>query len=91
MNGGYVMVDCKGLNLLAQSSQTVNGLYEVCKDAYNSGKPIIAYNCVYGTGVPLTPIQVFAIEEAGKFIFTSSILQIIVDDDDSVVIASLLV
>lgn len=90
MNGGYAMVDCKGLNLLAQSSQTIDGLYATCEEAYNSGKAILAYNCVYGTGVPTTPIQVFAIKESGTLIFTASILQIRVTNDDAVSIVSLL-
>lgn len=90
MNGGYAMVDCKGLNLLAQSSQTIDGLYAACEEAYNSGKTILAYNCVYGTGVPVTPITVFAIKESGTFIFTASILQIRVASNDAVTIVSLL-
>lgn len=90
MNGGYAMVDCKGMNLLAQSSQTIDGLYAACVDAYDSGKIILACNCEYGTGVPVTPISVFAIKESGTLIFTASILQIRVANDDSVTIVSLL-
>lgn len=88
--GGYIMVDCKGMNLLAQSSQTIDGLYKKVEEAYKSGKSIMACNCVYGTGVPLTPISVFAIEEDGTYIFTASILQVRVADDDTVTIANLI-
>ncbi len=84
------MVDCGGANLLAQSSQTISGLYAKCKTAVDSGKPILAYNCQYGSGVPMTPIPVFAILEAGVYIFTSSILQIRVANTDAVTIVSLL-
>ncbi|MDT3386796.1 MAG: hypothetical protein LIR46_03380 [Bacteroidota bacterium] len=87
---GYVMVDCKKANLLAQSAQTVTGIYVNAKDAIDSGKPILACNCEYGVGVPLTPITVFAIIEAGVLIFTASILQIRVTDEDSVTVVSLL-
>lgn len=90
MNGGYTLVDCKGLNLLAQSSQTITGLYARMVDAVKSGKPIIACNCNYGVGVPSTPISVMVIDEDGTYIATNSILQILVSSDDSVTIRNLL-
>ena len=87
---GYVMVDCKGANLLAQSTETKAGLYKVCEAAYNTGKPIIATNLQYGSGVPMTPVPVFCIEEAGVFIFTASILQVRVNADDEITIVNLI-
>lgn len=89
MANGYITVDCKGMNLLADSSQTISGLYSDCVEAMVSGKPIIACNCVYGTGVNSSPISVMGIYEDTDIIFTSSILQIVVSSDDSVVIRSL--
>lgn len=88
-NNGYVVVDCGGLNLLADSSQTITGLYNRCKDAINSNKPIIASNCNYGANTPVTPINVFAITEGTTFIFTASILQIRVASTDVVTIVPL--
>lgn len=90
MNGGYTMIDCKGMNLLAQSAQTISGLYAKSLKALATGKPVIVNNCVYGTGVQMTPIPVFAIIEAGTIIFTASILQIRIASNDSVTIVSLL-
>lgn len=90
MANGYIMVDCKSLNLLADASQTINGLYESSIEAIMSGKPIIAVNCEYGEDVPMTPISVMAIIEAGVVILTASIWQIRVADDDSVTIVSLI-
>lgn len=90
MNSGYIMVDCKELNLLADSSQTVDGIYDASIAAVESGKHIIACNCEYGEDVPVTPIPVFAIIEAGVVIFTSSILQVRVAPDDSVTVVSLI-
>ena len=87
---GYIQIDCKGLNLLAQSSQTIDGLYSASAAAVDTGKPIIAVNCEYGEGVPMTPISVMAILEAGVYIFTASILQIRVASDDSVTIVPLI-
>ena len=90
MANGYIMVDCKSLNLLADASQTINGLYESSIEAIMSGKPIIAVNCEYGADVPMSPIPVMAIIEAGVVIFTTSILQIKIADDDSVTIVPLI-
>lgn len=92
MNGGYQMIDCQGLNLLGGSTpQTKTGLYAKLEEALASGKPIFAYNCIYGTGHPMTPIQVMAQQEsATSIICTASILQIIVTSSDSVTIASLI-
>ena len=90
MANGYIMVDCKSLNLLADASQTINSLYESSIEAIMSGKPIIAVNCEYGENVPMTPIPVMAIIEAGVAILTTSILQIRVANDDSVTIVPLI-
>lgn len=87
---GYINIDCKGLNLLAQEAQTIDGLYAVCVEALATNKPINAVNCVYGEGVPMTPVPVMAINEDGTIIFTASILQVRVAADDSVTIVSLL-
>lgn len=87
---GYTVVDCKGMNLLAQSKQTIPGLYAQCEAADFTNKIIIAANCQYGAGVEMSPIAVMAIKEDGKYCFTSSILQIWVDSEDGVEIVSLL-
>ena len=87
---GYTLVDCKGMNLLSQSSQTIDGLYAASAKAVELGKPIIAINCEYGEGVPMTPIAVMAIVEDDTIVFTASILQIRVSSDDSVEIVPLI-
>lgn len=88
--GGYIMIDCKGLNLLSQTTQKVTGLYKDVTRAMALGKPIQAYNCTYGEGVPMTPIELFAINEAGLLICTASILQIRIASNDDVTIANLI-
>lgn len=87
---GYVVVDGSGIDLLSQSKVTVPGIYAKVKEAYETGKPMFACNCEYGSGVPMTPIPVMTIIEAGVYIMTSSILQVRVDEDDGVWIVSLL-
>lgn len=90
-NGGYQIIDCKELNLLGGSTpQIKTGFYKKLKQAMKSNKPIYAYNCIYGAGHPMTPIQVFAQQEdANTIVATSSILQIWCTKADSVTIASL--
>lgn len=87
-NGGYAMVDCQKMNLLAQSAQTVTGLHEACKAAMRTGKPVLACNCEYGEGEPMMPISVMVKEEGGIIIATASILQIRVDEHDETTIVA---
>lgn len=88
--GGYTMIDFKGMNLLSKTTQKVTGLYKDVTRAMALGKPIQAYNCTYGEGVPMTPIEVFAINEDGLLICTATIHQIRVASNDDVTITSLL-
>ena len=70
MNGGYVMVDCKGLDLTGGNTpQTITGIWNDAKIAMASGKPIVAHNCVYGTGVKVSPVTCF-----GWYISTTEIV-----------------
>lgn len=69
-NGGYFMLDCKGLDLTGGSTpQTIAGSWDSTKLALAVNKPIIAYNCIYGTGVKVSPVQVF-----GWYISTTEIV-----------------
>ena len=69
-NGGYFMLDCKGLDLTGGSTpQTISGCWYDVKQALAINKPIIAYNCVYGKGVNVSPIPVF-----GWYISTTEIV-----------------
>ena len=90
MNGGYIMIDCKGLDLLKDSAQTIVGMYTQCQIAMATNKPIIAYNCKWGTDKSITPIQVFMIQFDGYIIATSSTLQIIIASNDSITINNLI-
>lgn len=55
MNGGYCMVDCTGLDLSAEESQTVSGLYDSIYACMDSNKPIAFNNIlIEGEGL-ITP------------------------------------
>ena len=88
--GGYAMIDCGGLNLLESDPQTIAGLFAKCKRAFESGKPMIATNCVYGSGFPVSPISVFAIYQGGEYCISASIIQVWVSESDSVRVVGLI-
>lgn len=69
MNGGYVLADCTGLDLSSASEQTITGIWDKAKKAIATGKPIVAHGCVYGTGVPVSPVTCF-----GWYISTTEIV-----------------
>lgn len=86
-NGGYVMIDCKGMDLTKGSTeQTIAGIYNDVQSAMETGKPIVAYNCIWGADKPVTPINVFAIQFDGQVIVTSSTLQVVVGSNDHITI-----
>ena len=86
---GYISIDCKGLDLLAESAQTINGLYNEIQEAIETGKPMFATNLVWGDVSAISPVQVFSVQWSGYVILTSSTLQVIVTEEDSVTINNL--
>lgn len=86
---GYIIIDCKGLDLLAESAQTISGLYQAVQDAIASGKPLYATNMVWGDVSPVSPVQVFTVQFDGYVVVTASTLQVIVTTADSVTINNL--
>lgn len=91
-NGGYMMIDCKELDLTKLSeSQTIAGLYADCLKAFTYNKPIYAYNCVYGSLGKVSAVPVFAtIPDTDKICLTSSVLQIFITSSDVVTINSMI-
>ena len=59
MNGGYFLLDATGLDLSSASPQTIACSWSKAVEAMKSGKPIIAHNCVYGSGVNVSPVTCF--------------------------------
>ena len=86
---GYISIDCKGLNLLAEEAQTIIGLYNEIQEAIETGKPMYATNLVWGTVSAIIPVQVFSVQWEGYVILTASTLQVIVTTEDSVTINNL--
>ena len=59
MNGGYIMVDCTGLDLTDTNAQSIDGIWDKAVEAIDADKPIIVHNCEYGTGVKVSPVTCF--------------------------------
>ena len=68
MNGGYIMVDCVGLDL--GDPGTVTGLYNKVKTAVNAGKPVVLHNLKNGTQ-KFSPIVAYGGEESSTSVFLS--------------------
>lgn len=91
MKGGYINIDCSGLDLTKGSTeQTITGLYQTVKSAFKANKPIFAYNAIWGAKGIVSPIQVFVFDFGTYFVCTTSTLQINVTNQDKVTITNLI-
>ena len=91
MKGGYVLVDCKGLDLTGESTQTITGLYNKVKAAMGTGKLIIVENMIWGDDGIISPVHVFAIDMGSTYgiYCTASTLQIRISPADVVTIVNM--
>lgn len=87
MKGGYLMVDCEGLDLTSDTKVTKTGFWNKAVKAIAGDKPIVAYNCVYGTGKPVSPVTCFGwYLNATTIVIVGATLHIIIDSDDGVIV-----
>ena len=90
MHGGYMMIDCTGIDLLKSSKQTISGIYKQCDVAFKSGKAVFAHNLIWGSGKGCSPIQVMLIPLAdNKYTATASTLQLEITSDNGVKVNNL--
>ena len=84
MNGGYVLLDCTGLDLSDDQPQYIVGSWDKAVTAIRAGKPIVAHNCEYGTGVPVSPVTCFGwYLDEDEIVIVGATLHIHVKDDDT--------
>lgn len=88
MNLGVVNVDCTGLVLTNTETQEIAGIYAKCKEALETGKAVVAYNCKWEDKA-ISPIMTFGIDFGSYFIFTASTLQIRIGNDDKIAIINM--
>lgn len=91
MNGGYILIDCTGLDLTKGSTkQTITGIYKKVADCIQKNKPLYCVNAVWGDLGGVSPIQIFAIQSASDTItVTVSTLQVVVKNDDTITIENM--
>lgn len=84
MNGGYFLLDCTGLDLTKDTAQSITGCWQKAVDAIAANKPIIAHKCVYGSGVPVSPVTCFGWYIASdEIVLVGATLHIHVKDNDT--------
>lgn len=89
MEFGYIMIDCGGLNLTSEASQTIAGLYAQLTEARATDKMIVACNMVWGDSGKVPPIPVIlTAPEANTYVCMISTLQIRVSSADVVTIVN---
>ena len=84
MNGGYFLLDCTGLDLTLDTAQSISGSWQNTVNALKSNKPIIAHNCVYGSGVKVSPVECFGwYIAADEIVIVGATLHIHVKNNDT--------
>lgn len=84
MNGGYFLLDCTGLDLTLETAQSISGCWQNTVNAIKSNKPIMAYNCIYGTGVKVSPVECFGwYIAADEIVIVGATLHIHVKNNDT--------
>lgn len=87
MKGGYFMADCAGLDLTSAEKVTITGMYALAEKALAQNKPIVAYNCIYGTGKPVSPVTCFGWRlSEDSVVIVGATLHIIIDSNDGVIV-----
>ena len=82
-NGGYIMVDCTGLDLSISTSQEIDGIWDKAEKALNQKKPIIAHGCKYSTA-DVTPVTCFGWRiAADEIVIVGATLHVHVKDNDT--------
>ena len=92
MNGGYILIDCKGLDLTKGSTeQTINDIFARVKEAEKTGKPIYAVNCTWGDNGKMSPISIMTMDASSTLVIcTASTLQINVNNTDVITISNMI-
>ena len=83
MNGGYINVDCSGLELYDSTKQTITGIWDKAVTALKSEKPIHVYGCTYNDAL-VSPVPVFGwYIAADEIVIVGATLHVHIKNDDS--------
>lgn len=93
MESGYIMIDCGGLDLTSESTQTIAGLYARIAEARATDRMIVACNMVWGDTGAASPIPVIVraseASETNTYVCMACTLQIRVSSSDTVTIVNM--
>ena len=90
MKGGYLNIDCTGVELTTETAQIVAGIYDRIVSAVKANKPIFAYNCAWENDI-MTPIAIMVTpRSSGNYIATASTLQLEIAPDNTVTVINML-
>ena len=83
LKGGYQLVDCTGIDLTNTTATSLTGIWKKAKEAIACQKPIVCSGCVYGTGVPVSPVVCFGWYIASdEIVIVGATLHIHITDND---------
>ena len=88
MESGYIMIDCKGFDLLSESAVTIDGLFDRLTEAMKTGKVVVAHNLKWD-GKTTSPCPVFVAKPDERYCCTVATLKIWVTNEDSVSVVNL--
>ena len=84
LKGGYIAVDCSGLDLTKSTETELEGIWDKAVGAIKAQKPIVASNCIYGTGNLVSPVVCFGwYLAADEIVIVGATLHIHIKDDDT--------
>lgn len=83
---GYVVIDCTGVDLAAEATATIAGIYSAFVNAYACGKPVFVENII-NDDLVYSPACVVVAESSGDFVFALEGSTVTVDADDGVTIS----
>lgn len=86
MNGGYTLIDFRGNDI--GENLKIDGIYKAVENAFNVGKSIQFVNAK-NNSMDSSPITVFACKGDKKYYCTSSTLQLVVNEDDTITVHNL--
>lgn len=90
MESGYIMIDCGGMDLTSESTQTIAGLYARIAEVRATDKMIVACNMVWGDTGVASPIPVIVTApETNTYVCMACTLQIRVTSSDVVTIVNM--
>lgn len=87
MNGGYTLIDFRGNDILDKNLK-IDGIYKAVENAFNVGKSVHFINAK-NNSMDSSPITVFACKGEKKYYCTSSTLQLVVNEDDTITVNNL--